>query len=75
MKHVKNFFFDQLMKKKNAGSRKDERLHINQRRFRSTFATNLIANGMLKQQVAEALDHSSTASLKHYQFVDDRLVS
>lgn len=50
-------------------------LHLNARRLRSTFATNLIADGKSRQIVADALDHSSTRSIAHYEFEDYRLVA
>jgi integrase len=50
-------------------------LHLNARRLRSTFATNLIADGKSRQVVADALDHSSTRSIAHYEFEDFRLVA
>ena len=57
-----------------ARSRDDKPLHLNQRRLRSTFATNLIANGMSRQQVATALDQNSTSSLKYYEFLNHGLI-
>jgi hypothetical protein len=57
-----------------ARSRDGDVLNLNQRRFRSTMASNLIASGMSKRAVADALDHVSTSTLKHYEFLHHRLV-
>ncbi|GAA0023115.1 hypothetical protein JOE51_004149 [Bradyrhizobium japonicum] len=55
-------------------SRSGQPLKINQRRLRSTFTTNLIMDGRSAQQVADALDHSSIHTLKHYEFGDHGVV-
>lgn len=57
-----------------AKSRFGETLKLNARRLRTTFATNLIADGHSRQVIADALDHSSTATLKHYVEYGSRLV-
>ncbi|MBR0950337.1 hypothetical protein [Bradyrhizobium canariense] len=57
-----------------AKSRSGQPLKINQRRFRSTLATNLIMDGRSARQVADALDHSSVHPLKHYEFGDHAMV-
>lgn len=49
-------------------------LRLNARRLRSTFATNLIADGKSREVVADALDHSSTKYVANYDFEDHRLV-
>jgi hypothetical protein len=58
-----------------AESRFGESLEVNARRLRSTFATNLIADGKPMRVVADALDHMSTETVKHYEFEDYRLVA
>ncbi len=77
--HMTPIEFTNLLKaaseRLDAKSRDGEELHINTRRMRSTFATNLIADGKPKHVVADALDHSSTTSLVHYEFEDYRLVA
>ncbi|MVT64847.1 tyrosine-type recombinase/integrase [Bradyrhizobium pachyrhizi] len=76
--HMTPLEFNQLLKDAcvhlNAVSRENKPLHLNQRRLRTTFATNLIANGMSLRQVADALDHLSTGSVKRYDFGNYRLV-
>ncbi|TFW55932.1 site-specific integrase [Bradyrhizobium sp. MOS001] len=49
-------------------------LRLNARRLRSTYATNLIADGKSRQVVADALDHSSTKYVASYEFADHRVV-
>jgi hypothetical protein len=70
--------FSQLLQRAcdrvDARSRDGDPLNLNQRRFRSTLASNLIANGMSRRAVADALDHGSTISLKYYEFLNHRLV-
>lgn len=56
-----------------ATSRLGEELRLNARRLRSTFATNLIADGKPKRVVADALDHLTTKTVDHYEFEDYRL--
>lgn len=56
-----------------ARSRFGDGLRLNARRLRSTFATNLIADGKPKRVVADALDHMSIDPLSHYELEDYRL--
>jgi hypothetical protein len=55
-------------------SRHGGRLKLNARRLRSTFATNLIADGKSREAVADALDHSSTVHIAKYEFADHRVI-
>jgi integrase len=57
----------------NIRSRFGGMLRINARRLRSTFATNLIADGKSTRVVAAALDHSSTQYVAKYEFANHRL--
>jgi hypothetical protein len=77
--HLTPLEFTRLLKtasdRLGAQSRDGGELHLNARRLRSTFATNLIADGKSRRVVADALDHLSTRPTAHYEFGDYRLVA
>ncbi|MGX1167097.1 hypothetical protein AB7M16_003363 [Bradyrhizobium sp. USDA 372] len=76
--HLTPLEFSQLLQRASdrldAHSRDGNPLRLNQRRFRSTFVTNLIASGKSARAVADALDHLSTGAIKHYEYANHRIV-
>jgi len=76
--HLMPLEFTQLLhtasERLDARSRDGGPLRLNARRLRSTFATNLIADGKSTRVVAHALDHLSTKWVDKYALLGHRLV-